>query len=222
MRIPRIAKLAVLVSTVILFAGCATQKNVDYTAYKESRPKSILILPPVNNSPDVNGSISVLSQMSYPLAEAGYYVLPVTLVAETFKQNGLTNPPDIHAVAPAKLHEIFGADAGLYVTISRYGSTYTVLNSAAVVSANAQLIDLKSGTELWSGSATATNDNNSGNQGGLVGLLVTAIVKQILNSATDASHVVAGMASQQLLMAGRQNGILYGPRSPSFGKDAGP
>src|SRR5690606_32256854 len=147
-----------------------------------------------------------------PLAEAGYYVLPVTLVAETFKQNGLNSPAEIHAVAPAKLKEIFGADAGLYVTINKYGSSYMVFNSAAVVSADAKLVDLRTGSILWTGSATATNDNNSGNQGGLAGLLVAAIVKQIMNNVTDASHVVAGMASNQLLTAGRPNGILYGPR----------
>lgn len=220
MNIQTLGKLALLISTAALFSGCATQqKSLDYAAYKESRPRSILVLPPVNNSPDVNGSISMLSHLTYPLAEAGYYVLPVTLVAETFKQNGLNSPAEIHAVAPAKLKEIFGADAGLYVTIRKYGASYTVLNSVAVVSADAQLVDLRTGSILWTGSATAHNDHNSGNQGGLAGLLVAAIVKQIMNNVTDASHVVAGMASNQLLTAGRPNGILYGPRSPAYGKD---
>lgn len=218
MRFEKMATRVMLAASVSLMAGCATQQPFDYTAYKESRPKSILVLPPLNNAPDVNASISVLSQVTYPLAESGYYVLPVTLVAESFKQNGLSNPAEIHAVAPAKLQEIFGADACLYITISQYGSTYTVLSSAAVVSAQARLVDLKTGAVLWTGAATATNENNN-SQGGLVGLLVTAIVKQILNNVTDASHPVAGLASQRLLSAGHPNGMLYGPRSPSYGKD---
>jgi hypothetical protein len=216
----RIAKLATMASAALLFAGCAaTPTPQDYTAYRESRPKSILVLPPVNNSPDVNGGISVLAQATAPLAESGYYVIPVTLMAETFKQNGLTTPADIHAVAPAKLQEIFGADAGLYITISKYGATYTVLNSVVVVTANAKLIDLKSGKVLWTAWATANNDNNGGNQGGLVGLLVTAIVNQIMNNVTDASHTVAGLMDQRLLSAGGRNSVLYGPRSPMYGKD---
>lgn len=216
----RIAKLLLLTALALSFAGCATPRHIDYTAYKSSRPKSILILPPINQSPDVNGGIGVLSQMTQPLAEAGYYVVPVALMAETFAQNGLTTPNDIHAVAPAKLKEIFGADAALYVVVNRYGASYTVFNSVAMVSAQARLVDLTTGAELWSGSATATNDNNSGgNQGGLVGLLVTAVVKQIMNHVTDASYVVAGQASQQLLSAGRPNGVLYGPRSPAYGTD---
>ena len=62
----------------------------DYTAYKQSRPRSILVLPPLNESPEVAASHSMLSQVTMPLAEAGYYVLPVALVDETFKQNGMS------------------------------------------------------------------------------------------------------------------------------------
>ena len=40
-----------------LLAGCAVpQKNVDYTAFRESKPASILVLPPVNSSVDVAAS----------------------------------------------------------------------------------------------------------------------------------------------------------------------
>jgi hypothetical protein len=220
MHLNSIARLLILASTTLLFAGCATQPKQDYAAYKQSRPKSILVLPPVNNSPDVNATFSMYAQVTQPLAESGYYVLPVSLVSETFKQNGLSNPPEMHAVAPAKLAEIFGADAGLYITINNYGATYTIVNSQVVVSADAKLMDLKTGTLLWSGSATASNNegNNNGG-GGLAGMLIAAVVKQVLNNVVDASHPVAGIASQRLLAAGHVNGLLYGPRSANYGKD---
>lgn len=220
MRLNSKFRLALLAGATMWLAGCATPPNFDYTAYKASRPKSILVLPPVNNSPDVNATFSMYSQVTYPLAEAGYYVLPVALVNETFKQNGLSNPAEMQAVAPAKLKEIFGADAGLYINITRYGATYTVLNSEAVVAADAKLVDLKTGSLLWSGSAVASNnEGNNSNSGGIAGLLIAAVVKQILNNVTDASHPVAGLASQRLLSAGHLNGMLYGPHSPSYGKD---
>ena len=213
-------KWALLACAAALLGGCATPPTFDYTAYKSSRPQSILVLPPVNNSPDVNATFSVLAQVTHPLAESGYYVMPVSLVAETFKQNGVTEPAEMHAIDRAKLHEIFGADAALYLTVTKYGSTYMVFDSAAVVSASAKLVDLKTGQELWSGSATASSsEQNNNNQGGLVGLLVTAVVKQIMHSVVDSSHPVAGIASQRLLSAGRPNGMLYGPHSPNYGKD---
>ena len=68
-------------------AGCVTnQAKYDYTAFKQSRPKSVVILPPINESPDVKATYSMLSQMTYPLAEAGYYVLPVALVDESLNK----------------------------------------------------------------------------------------------------------------------------------------
>jgi len=214
----RLKKVALLLAPALLMVGCATKApSYDYTAFKAAKPRSIVVLPPLNNSPEVNAGNSVYAQVSYPLAEAGYYVLPVAVVGETFKQNGLTNAADIHGVDVRKLNEIFGADAGLYITISKYGSTYTVIDSVAVVSVTAKLVDLKTGTLLWEGAASASNNEGGNNGGGgLIGALVAAAVKQIINSTTDAAHPVAGVANARLLSAGMTNGLLYGPRSVKY------
>lgn len=216
-----LARLVMGLSLLTLLAGCAPTKTVDYSAYKQAKPRSILVLPPLNESPDVKATYSMLSQVTYPLAEAGYYVVPVALADETFRQNGLSNAGDIHQVSPAKLREIYGADAGLYVTVSEYGTQYRVISSATIVTATAKLVDLKSGTTLWTGSATASSEEgNNGNNGGLVGLLITAAVKQIISSSVDdAGYPIAGMTSARLLSAGRPAGLLYGPRSPKYGSD---
>jgi len=214
----RLKKMALLLVPAVLMVGCATKApSYDYTAFKAAKPRSIVVLPPLNNSPEVNAGNSVYAQVSYPLAEAGYYVLPVAVVGETFKQNGLTSAADIHGVDVRKLNEIFGADAGLYITIDKYGSTYTVINSVAVVAVTAKLVDLKTGTLLWEGKASASNNEGGNNGGGgLIGALVAAAVKQILNSTTDAAHPVAGVANARLLSAGMTNGLLYGPRSVKY------
>ena len=214
----RLKKVALLLAPALLMVGCATKApSYDYTAFKAAKPRSIVVLPPLNNSPEVNAGNSVYAQVSYPLADAGYYVLPVAVVGETFKQNGLTNAADIHGVDVRKLNEIFGADAGLYITISKYGSTYTVIDSVAVVSVTAKLVDLKTGTLLWEGAASASNNEGGNNGGGgLIGALVAAAVKQIINSTTDAAHPVAGVANARLLSAGMTNGLLYGPRSVKY------
>lgn len=217
----RSLKMFACLGVLAMLAGCVAPKTVDYAAFKQSRPRSILVLPPLNESPDVKATYSMLSQVTYPLAEAGYYVLPVALVDETFRQNGLTAPGDIHQVAPGKLQEIFGADAALYVTVKEYGTTYMLISSATIVTASAKLVDLKTGMTLWTGSASASSEegNNNGG-GGLVGMLVTAAVKQIISSSMDdAGYPIAGITGQRLLSAGQPAGILYGPRSPKYGTD---
>jgi len=217
----RFLKLFAVAGVVALMAGCAAPtKNIDYSAFKASKPRSIVVLPPLNESPDVGATYGMLSQVTVPLAEAGYYVLPVALVDETFRQNGLNTAGDIHGVPVAKLHDIFGADTALYITVTQYGSKYMVVSSNTVVSADAKLVDLKSGQTLWTGHASASNNeggNNSG--GGLIGMLVSAAVNQIIANVTDQGYKVAGTTSARLLSAGQPGGLLYGPRSPKYGTD---
>jgi hypothetical protein len=162
--IARTLKLLAAGLALTVLGGCVAPKTVDYSAYKQARPKTILVLPPLNTSPDVKASYSLLSQVTFPLAEAGYYVLPIALVDETFRQNGLTTPDDIHQAPPSKLKEIFGADAALYITVTEYGTRYMVISSETAVTATAKLVDLKSGTTLWTGSARASSEEG-GNSG---------------------------------------------------------
>jgi hypothetical protein len=217
-------KWLAILAAFLLLGGCVSnQPKYDYSNFREARPTSILVLPPLNSSPDVNATYSMLAQTTVPLAESGYYVFPVTLVDETFKQNGLTSPADIHQLPGSKLREIFGADTALYINVKQYGTTYAVIASETRVTAEARLVDLRSGKTLWTGAATASsNEGDSNSGGGLVGLLVKAVVKQIVENVSNRGHAIAGVTSYRLLAAGRPNGILYGPRSPLYLKDGAP
>ncbi len=200
----------------LLLAGClAPHHDIDYTAYRESRPRSILVLPPLNDSPDIRATYSFLSTVTKPLAEAGYYVFPVALVDQTFKENGMQNPGEMHQAPLDKLREIFGADATLYITVTQYGAVYQILGSEIRVTAKAKLVDNRTGQMLWQGAATASNSGGSNGSGGLAAALIGAAVKQIVNSIGDQAHPIARKTSQMLLSP-RANGLLYGPRSPDY------
>jgi len=204
-----------MLAAVALLAGCAVpQQNVDYTAFRESKPASILVLPPVNTSVDVAATAAVLSQATLPLAESGYYVVPVAVMDETFKQNGLSSADEIQELPAAKLRDIFGADAALYMTVKQYGSTYAVVSSSVTVAVDAELIDLRNGAKLWSGSKQVVQASSS--SGGLLGMLIQAVVDQVVNTLSDRSYGVAGMTNNLLLSAGQPGGMLYGPRSPRY------
>lgn len=213
-------KSILLIACALLLSACAAPVKYDYTALRQAKPRSILVLPPLNESPDIRASYGFLSTVTYPLAESGYYVFPVALVDQTFKENGLENPGEMHQAPLPRLREIFGADAALYITVHKYGASYTVLDSQTVVAASAKLVDLRNGEVLWQGKASASDAesrNNSG--GGLIGALVAAAVHQIISNTTDSGYQVSKMTSQRLLQAHPPNGLLYGPRSPMFEKD---
>lgn len=199
----------------LLLVGCAKKAAYDYSAFNESKPRTILVLPPVSQSPDIKASHSVLSTATQPLAEAGFYVLPVAVVEETFLQNGLTEANDIRAVNPQKLHKIFGADAVLYLDVIQYGTSYKVIISDTRVTVTARLVDLRNGKKLWEGTATASDDGGNGG-GGLVAMAINAAVSQIVNTVNDKSFEVGAKTNTLLLSAGRNDGLLYGPRSPQY------
>lgn len=211
--------LAVVLGLTLL-GGCATKAPpYDYTGFMKARPVTLLVMPPVNESSEIKATPGVWSHATLPLAEAGYYVLPVTLVDETFRQNGVTTANDAQDIPLAKLRDFFGADAAVYMKIKKYGTTYFVLGSETRVEIEGRIVDLRTGELLWQGQAIASSaEEQQQSSGGLVGLLVTAIVKQIAGTVSDASFRFAGIANQRMLGAPRYNGILAGPRSPNYGK----
>ncbi|WOI37931.1 DUF799 domain-containing protein [Alteromonas sp. CI.11.F.A3] len=213
-------KLAASLMAIGLLTACVSAPPVyDYTAFKNASPASVVVLPPINNTPEVIAPYSVMSQLARPIAESGFYVFPVAVVDQTFKNNGLTVAEDIHAVPTTKLHEIFGADTALYVTITDYGTSYVVISSETRVTVSASLMDLKGNTVLWEGMATASSaETQNANSGGLVGMLVQAAVSQIFETVTDRGFDIAALTSNRLLSAESHNGLLYGPRSPKYGQ----
>ena len=206
-----------LVVIVAVLSGCASPVKptpYDYSAFRASRPASILVLPPINNTPDIAASYSVLSHTTRPLAEAGYYVLPVTVVVDAFKENGVTDATEIHATEAAKLRSIFGADAVLYLTVNAYGSVYNVIRSTTTVEVAARLVDLRTDTVLWEGSSSASSaEKDSGSSGNLAYLLLSAVLTQVIDSLNDKSDAIAEIATGRLLQTGTTRGLLPGPRA---------
>jgi hypothetical protein len=205
----------ICVALCMMAVGCAQQPtSLDYTAFRAHPPRSILVLPPMNQSTAVEATYSYLSTVTKPLAERGYYVFPVAVVDQFLKEQGIPDAAEMHRIPPAKMREIIGADAVLYITIDEYGSTYVVINSAARVSARATLIDTASGEIIWQGVGIAqSNSGNSG--GGIVGALVTAAIVQAINASTDPAHGLSATANFSLFnMQNRE--LPFGPYHPHY------
>lgn len=216
--LPKAPLLAALLGAGILLSACVSPPQKDYTAFRESRPYSILIMPPVNLSPDMKAAPTFLSASIRPLAEAGYYVIPVSLSSETFRQNGISAAEEAQAIRPERLREIFGADAALYLTITRFGASYALIDSVVAAAASARLVDLRNGREIWSGSANVSEGSTNAS-GDLFGMLLTAAASQILNTISDRAYTAGRRAAGELLSAGKTGGVLYGPYNPNYGTD---
>ncbi len=65
MKLARLSGLVAGFTLLALLGGCAPTKSVDYSAFKQAKPRSILVLPPLNESPDVKATYSMLSQVTF-------------------------------------------------------------------------------------------------------------------------------------------------------------
>lgn len=198
-------------------AACAAAPPVDYAPFRVHEPRSILVLPPLNQTVDVKAPYSWLSTVTMPLAEEGYYVFPVAVVDAFLKENGLPTPGEMHAVPVQKLGEVFGADAVLYVTITQWGQKYRVISSDTVVAAEATLVDSRSAVPIWQGKVALVD--SSGGSGNLIADLVIAAIEQIVDSSTDRAHPLSRTANFALLY-NPERGLPFGARSPKYAADS--
>jgi len=206
-------KITLLLALLALLSACANERiPPDHSALINNRPDSILVLPPLNSSVEESASAAILASSIAPLSEMGYYVIPISNMMETFSQNGLFTAADIHAVPPAKLREIFGADAALYMEVDKYGTRYVVIDSVVEVSVAAKLLDLRSdaGT-LWENRADLAVSTRGNNQGGILGMLVSAVVNQIANTVQDSGYPVSRQA-MWVLFKTSHNALIPGVR----------
>lgn len=202
------------VAPVLLLVGCASPKN--YDKFRAARIRSILVLPPKNNSTDIRGTYSFLSTVTMPITEKGFYVFPVTVVDQMMKENGVPSANEMHQISLKKIKEIINPDAVLYITLEQYGSKLVLLQSQTTVRASGRLVSAATGEVLWEGRVNKTvGSSDSG--GGLGGMLVGAVVSQAINSSTDQAHQLSVAASEELFMDHGQ-GLIDGPYKPASAK----
>lgn len=211
----------VLIAGCVLLAlqltGCKSVGPYDYTNYRAHRPRSILVLPPLNETTSLQATYGYLSTATAPLAELGYYVFPVAVVDQMLRDNGLPTPGEMHQVSLHKIAEISGADAVLFVTVQRYGTQYQLVNSETTVEVRAKLVDTRTEAVLWEGHAEAQED--SAQLDDPVANLIAAVVTKIVAAKVDAAHDLSRQVNSQLFTT-KESGLLVGPYSPQY--DAAP
>lgn len=200
---------------VLLLTGCQTVKPYDYTNFRAHPPRSILVLPPLNESTAVEGTYGYLTTVTRPVAERGYYVFPVAVVDQFMKQNGLPSAAEMQQAPLAKVAEITGADAVLFLDLKQYGAQYKLLASVVTVEVTAKLVDTRSGILLWEGHGIAQQGSNG--SGNLLGDLIAAAITQAINKKTDRAHQVSRLANANLFYP-EQTGLPYGPYSDKYDK----
>lgn len=208
------AVVAGSLALVLALAGCKTVEPYDYTNFRAHPPRSILVLPPLNESMAIEGTYGYLSTVTQPIAERGYYVFPVAVTDQFMKDNGLPTAGEMQQAPLAKFAEVVGADAVLFLTLKQYGSQYQVVSATTKVEVLAKLVDTRTGILLWQGRGFAETKSPGGTANPIATLIAAAII-QAVNKKTDSAHGVSRVANTNLFGA-EHTGLPYGPYSPRY------
>lgn len=204
----------------LLLAGCVTPPaKKDYANLRTEQPRSILVVPAVNKSVEVNAADYFLSTISHPLAERGYYVFPVHLVKRLMEDDGLNDADMVHAGDPQRLGKMFGSDAIMYVSIERWDAQYIVFSTAVTVELKYALKSASTGNTLWENSQKLVYQPQNNSGGGLAGLIAQAVVAAMTKAAPN--YVPLAQQANVLAIYTKGQGLPAGPYDAQYLKDKG-
>lgn len=183
-------KLLPLLLLVTLLSGCATKH--DMGAFYANRPKSIVVVPVLNESPEVTAGPVFITTITRPLAERGYYVFPVHLTDMVLRDFGLTEAGHIHQLPPSRFYELFGADSVLFVTIKDWSTKYLVLVATVTVEMEYVLKDTRTGQVLWQHTQPYVHVSDGG--GNPIIMLVSAAMTALLTDYLPLARMANNLA----------------------------
>lgn len=203
-------KIGLIILLAGLMQGCIAPQHANLEVFNAHQPRSIVVAPVVNESPEVTANSVFITSITQPLAERGYYVFPVYLTDMILRDLGLVEAGYIHQLPTERFYELFGADAVLLITIKDWSTKYLGLVSSVAVSMEYILKDTKTGEVLWK--------NNQGyvqSSGGsdLISMAVSAAINALITDYLPLARQANFLAFQP------PKGLPAGPYHPQYQQD---
>jgi hypothetical protein len=213
-------RLLALAGVAASLAACVTPpKPKNYATFRSENPRSILVVPTLNNTVSVTAPEFFLSTISRPFAERGYYVFPAHMVKKVLETDGLSDAGLVHGADPRRLGSLFGCDTVLFVTIQQWDSKYVVLKTTTTVKFDYALKSCKTGATVWEDTQTmaySPQGNSSGNP--LADLIAAAVTAALEKGAPN--YMPLTMQANALAAGVPGHGLPAGPYRPELhGKD---
>jgi hypothetical protein len=125
-------RLIYFILAALILTSCGSTgltRSSLYPKMYEEKPVTLLVMPPINNSANVDAKELLYTSISRPLAEAGYYVVSPTLALEILKQESAYDA-ELFIDRPLKpFRDFFGADAVVFSIIDSWAKQGLGINT---------------------------------------------------------------------------------------------
>ncbi len=199
------------VATTLLFSSCASLTRGElYPKMYSEHPTTILVMPPINNTTNVEAKDFLYTSINYPLVEAGYYVISPHMVLDLLKNESAYDAELFIDKDVSAFGRVFGADAVVFSVIDTwkkigFGIETDLHYIIKSTTTNEILFERKCNLYL-------DLRKDSGGEGWLA-TLIDLTASAISTALTD--HIVAARKCNYFIF----NDIPQGKYSPDFQKD---
>ena len=210
-------KSGAIAAILVLTSGCMhmVNKGDKFPKLYEQHPRSILILPPMNESTAADAKGYYSTTIEEPLSFTGYYVFPYQVTTDLLKLEGIYDTELLANLPLEKFKKYFGADAVLFTTIKKWDVSYIVLASNLTVSVDCELKSTETSEILWKYNGTVVIDlsGSDGGAGGIAGLIIKAVATAVQTAMAD--YVPYAMRANYMALSS----MPYGRYHPLYNKD---
>lgn len=185
-------------------------RESQYARMYEEKPATLLVMPPINNSANVEAKELLYTSISRPLVEAGYYVISPLLAMDVLKAESAYDAEMFFDAPLSKFHNYFGADAVVFSIIDTWTKKGLGIETKiryVIKSAHTNEILFDRSCDLYLDLSVNSGSRNA--LGALIDLAASAI-----NTATT-DHIVAARKANYFIL----RDIPRGKYSPEYMQD---
>ena len=196
------------------FTSCGMMDFVtresQYAKMYEEKPVTLLVMPPINNSTNVEAKDLLYTSISRPLAEAGYYVISPLLAMDILKAESAYDSENFFDAPLTAFNNYFGADAVVFSIIDSWAKKGLGIQTKiryVIKSAYTNEILFDRSCDLYL-DLSIDSDSKS-----VLGALIDLAASAINTAATD--HIIAARKANYYIL----RDIPRGKYSPDYMSD---
>lgn len=188
----------ILLATISVLSSCSSSvtRLQQYGAMYEQQPKSIVVMPPINQTNFAEAKDFFYTTMALPLIEKGYYVFSPYLTMEMFKTEGAYDSEMFIDGSLDQFKNVLNCDAVMFTKINKWEKK--AVGGKIKVDVEYILKSATTGETLYTSSGEIKLDTSINAGGGAFGALVSLAATAINTAATE--KVVAGRACNQYVL----------------------
>ena len=182
-------------------------RESQYAKMYEEKPVTLLVMPPINNSTNVEAKDLLYTSISRPLVEAGYYVISPLLAMDILKAESAYDAEMFFNAPLTMFNNYFGADAVVFSVIDSWAKRGMGIQTKiryVIKSAYTNEILFDRSCDLYLDLSIDSGET------GLIGALVDLAASAISTATTD--HIVAARKANYYII----RDIPRGKYSPEY------